>query len=62
MSRQIYQKSGLIVALVLAAVSLPVGIIGLTREPKNIENYYTENYYTYNETGQDYTKPPETTE
>jgi len=38
MSRQIYQKPGLIVALVLAALTLPIGIIGFTREPTVIEN------------------------
>ena len=47
MSRQIYQKSGLIAALIIAAVSLPIGIIGFTREPKVTENYYDENYYNY---------------
>lgn len=53
MSRQIYQKSG------------PIGIIGLTREPTAIENYYNEYYYTFtnqtyygdNETEPDYTQP-----
>lgn len=33
MSRQIYQQMGLIIALVITSVSLPIGIIGLTREP-----------------------------
>ena len=49
MSRQIYQKSGLIVALIISAVSLPIGIIGFTREPKVVENYFNE-YYYYNQT------------
>ena len=68
MSRQIYQKSGLIVALVLAAVSLPIGIIGLTQEPTVIKNYYNDYYNTYNNqtyygsNETDYNKPLETTE
>lgn len=60
MSRQIYQKSGLIAALILAAVSLPIGIIGFTREPTVVENYYDENYYNYyNQTDYNETTPTE---
>ncbi len=70
MSRQIYQKSGLIAALIIASVSLPFGILGFTREPTATDNYYDENYYNYynqtyyglNETEPDYSKPLETTE
>ena len=47
MSRQIYQKSGLIAALIIASVSLPIGIIGFTREPEVRDTYYDENYYNY---------------
>jgi hypothetical protein len=68
MSNQIYQKSALISALVLAAISLPIGIIGFTREPTIIENYYNDYYYSYNnhtyygsnETDPDYSKRFET--
>ena len=73
MSRQIYQNSGLIIALVLAGVSLTFGIIGVTRESTHVdydENYYNEyynqtyylnqTYYGINETEPDYTKPLET--
>lgn len=50
MSRQIYQKYGFIIALIIAGISLPTSIISLTREPKKTNNnYYTENYY-YNQT------------
>ncbi|MFW9939409.1 MAG: hypothetical protein ACFFFT_00115 [Candidatus Thorarchaeota archaeon] len=70
MSRQIYQKSGLIAALIIASISLPFGILGFTREPTATDNYYDENYYNYynqtyyldNETEPDYSKPLETTQ
>lgn len=50
MSRQIYRQVGLIVALVVASVSLPVGIIGLTREPVITNNYYNTYNTYYNQT------------
>ncbi len=47
MSREIYQKVGLIIALAIAGVSLPTSIILLTREPTVINyNYYYENNAT----------------
>ena len=45
MNRQNYQQYGLIIAIIVAGVSLPLGIVGITREPI-VNNYYTENYYT----------------
>ena len=48
MSRQLYRQVGLIAALVVASVSLPIGIIGLTREALVVNNYYnTYNNQTY---------------
>lgn len=44
MTRQIYQQIGLVLSLIVASVSLPIGIIGFTREPQIINNYYN----TYN--------------
>ena len=59
MSREIYQKYGIIIALVIAGITLPTSIITFMREPK-INNYYEENYYYgNNETSTDYTKPLE---
>ncbi|MFX0037482.1 MAG: hypothetical protein ACFE9I_17805 [Candidatus Hermodarchaeota archaeon] len=45
MNRQIYQKYGFIIALIIAVVALPTSIISLTREPNTINNDY---YNTYN--------------
>ena len=45
MSRQIYQKYGFIIALIIAGISLPTSIISLTREPTKTTNNY---YNTYN--------------
>jgi len=47
MTRQIYQNIGLLVAIIIASVSLPIGIIGFMRNPI-INNYYEDNYYSYN--------------
>jgi hypothetical protein len=57
MSRENLQKYGLILALIIAGITLPTSIIALTRETRTT-NYY-ENYYGNNETGTDYSKPLE---
>jgi len=49
MTRQIYQNIGLIIAIVIASASLPVGIIGFMREAI-VNNYYDQTYYVNNET------------
>ena len=67
MSREIFQKFGLITALVIASIALPTSIISFTQQPDIINNYYTENYYNYynqtffgnNVTEVDYSKPLE---
>lgn len=40
---------GLILAIAIAGISLPIGIIGFTKDA-TINNYYTNNYYTTNNT------------
>ena len=65
MSREIFQKYGFIVALVIAGITLPTSIISFMREPTTTNNYYEENYYyENNETNTEpvYTKPLETVE
>ncbi len=42
--RENVNKAGLIIALIIASVSLPIGITGFMKEG-TINNYYTENYY-----------------
>jgi len=44
--RQNLQKIGIIAILIIAGISLPLGIMGFTREPI-VNNYYTDNYYYY---------------
>jgi hypothetical protein len=44
MNRQIYQKYGFIIALIIAGISLPTSIISLTREPNIINNNYYNTY------------------
>ena len=46
MNRQIYQKVGFAIVLIVAGISLPISIISLTREP-NITNN-NDYYNTYN--------------
>ena len=77
MNRQNYQQYGLILALIVAGVSLPTAVISLTREPTIINhnyyntyynqtnnNYYNQTYYGDNETNTepDYSKPLEIVE
>ena len=45
--REIIKSIGLIVALMISCVALPIGIIGFSKQP-TVYNYYTENYYTTN--------------
>ncbi|NVM36374.1 MAG: hypothetical protein HWN81_12320 [Candidatus Lokiarchaeota archaeon] len=45
--REKTQNIGLIVAIIVAGVSLPTAIISFSREP-TVNNYYTNNYY-YNQ-------------
>ena len=64
MSREIYQKVGLILALVIAGVSLPTSLLSFMREPIINNNqtyyiYYNRTYYVNNETVNDYSKPLE---
>ena len=64
MSREMYQKTGLIIALVIAGISMSTSIVSFMREPV-INNNYENNYYVYyNQTYYDgdetnYTKPLE---
>jgi len=44
--RENLKSIGLILAIAIASVSLPIGIMGYNKTP--IVNYYTENYYTTN--------------
>ena len=50
MNRQNYQQIGVIIALVIAGVSLPTSIISLTREPTIIIDYFYNTYNYYNQT------------
>lgn len=66
MNRQFSQNIGLVIALIIASVSLPIGIMGFMKQPI-INNYYnTYNTYNnyYNQTiisddGTDYSTPME---
>jgi len=69
MNRKEIQSIGLVVALILAGISLPIGIISFNQPPINyISNHYynyynTTNYYDANATGTgtDYSNPLEKT-
>jgi hypothetical protein len=57
MSREIYQKTGLIIALAIAGIALPTSIVSFMREPIIINNYeqnynayYNQTYYQDNTT------------
>ena len=59
MSRQVYQKYGYIVALIIAGIALPTSIVSLTMNPTPVHhNYYNtynnQTYYYYNQTSQYY--------
>ena len=58
MTRQIYQNIGLIIAIVIASASLPVGIVGFMREAV-VNNYYDQTYYVNNQTQTEQYYPPE---
>lgn len=47
--RENIKSVGMIIALIIASVSLPIGIMGFNKQPI-IYNYYTDNYYTNNTT------------
>lgn len=59
--RENIKSVGLILAIAIAGISLPIGIMGFNKEPI-INNYYTENYYSdYNQTYYNETYYNETT-
>ena len=47
--RESVKSISLILALIIASASLPIGIIGFNKQPI-IYNYYTDNFYTNNTT------------